>query len=126
MAQAPLQIAVVDDFPEDRAAIRRALRIGLERHFVCHEATTGEEALHLCRPAQADGTLALDVLLLDLNLPDLNGIEILAQLKGDLAILPLPVVILTGTLRESEARAALAAGAQDFIAKAQKIGRAHV
>ena len=127
MGQAPLHIGIVDDFPEDREAIRRALRKGLDRHFVCHEANTGEEALQLCGSPGLDGGLTdslvgtppLDVLILDLNLPDMNGIEILHQLKGDLAILPLPVVVLTGTLRESEALAALAAGAQDFIAKSQ-------
>lgn len=119
MAQAPLQVGIVDDFPEDREAIRRALRKGLARHFVCHEATNGEETLRLFSPAGLDGAPTLDILLLDLNLPGMNGIEILHQLKGDLAILPLPVVILTGTMRESEALAALAAGAQDFIAKSQ-------
>ncbi len=119
MAQTALHIAIVDDFPEDREAIRRALRKGLERHFICHEATNGAEALQLFTPAQSADQPALDILLLDLNLPDLNGIEILRELKGDLPSLPLPVVVLTGTLREVEAHAALAAGAQDFIAKSQ-------
>lgn len=119
MAQAPLHIAIVDDFPEDREAIRRALRKGLERHFICHEAANGTEALELCQGAQRGDRPKLDILLLDLNLPDLNGLELLHELKGELAILPLPVVVLTGTPREREARAALAAGAQDFIAKSQ-------
>lgn len=119
MAQAPLHIAIVDDFPEDREAIRRALRKGLERHFICHEAANGTEALELCQGALHGDQPKLDILLLDLNLPDLNGLELLHELKGELAILPLPVVVLTGTPRETEARAALAAGAQDFIAKSQ-------
>lgn len=118
MSQPPLQLLIVDDFAEDRAVLRRSLLKGLERRLVCHEATNGEEAIEAY--AQAHTTLApLDLLLLDLNLPDMNGLEILQELKGAHNRLPIPVVVLTGTPREEEARAALAAGAQDFIAKSQ-------
>lgn len=118
MNYSPLQFVIVDDFDEDRAAIRRALRKGMERHFICHEARNGEEVLQIY--AQAPTTMpALDLMLLDLNLPDMNGLEILQELQGGRASLPFPVVVLTGAPREEEARAALAAGAQDFIAKSQ-------
>ena len=118
MTHPPLQLVIVDDFAEDRAAIRRALLQGLERRLVWHEAANGEEALRLCMPPRPLGA-ALDILLLDLNLPDMNGLEILQELKGEQASLPFPVVVLTGAPREEEARAALAVGAQDFIAKSQ-------
>jgi len=119
MAQAPLQIAIVDDFPADREAIRRALDKGLERHFICHEVANGVAALELCHSAQRGDHPKLDILLLDLNLPDLNGLALLRELKGQQVVLPLPVVVLTSTPRETEARAALTVGAQDFIAKSQ-------
>lgn len=118
MSQPPLQFLIVDDFAEDRAVLRRSLLKGLERRIVCYEATNGEEALEAY--AQAHATPApLDLLLLDLNLPDMNGLEILQELKGKHNRLPVPVVVLTGAPREEEARAALIAGAQDFIAKSQ-------
>lgn len=118
MSQPPLQLLIVDDFAEDRDMIRRCLLKGLECRLLCHEAATGEAALQLYMEVQATAA-SFDILLLDLNLPDMNGLEILQELKGDHAILPLPVVVLTGAPRDEEARAALAAGAQDFIAKSQ-------
>lgn len=118
MTYPPLQLVIVDDFDEDRAIIRRALRKGLDRHFICHEASNGEEALQVYAQTASDSP-ALDIMLLDLNLPDMNGLELLQELQGDRASLPFPVVVLTGAPREEEARAALAAGAQDFLAKSQ-------
>lgn len=118
MTYSPLQLVIVDDFDEDRAVIRRTLRKGMERHFICHEASNGEEALQL-HAQTATVMPAFDLMLLDLNLPDLNGLEVLQELQGGRASLPFPVVVLTGAPHEEAARAALAAGAQDFIAKSQ-------
>ena len=119
MVQATLQIAVVDNFSEARTAICCALRQGLDRHVVCYEAANGAAALRLCARSASARTQPLDLLVITLNLSDLNGTEILHALKGDQAILPLPVVVLADRWCESEALAALAAGAQDFIAKSQ-------
>lgn len=116
MAQPPLQVVIIDDSPEDRALMRRALLTGSERRFVFHEAGKGEPGLELCH--QVKNTAAA-IVLLDLNLPGMNGLEVLETLKGGANIVPLPVVVLTGGVTDWEAEEALAMGAQDFIAKSQ-------
>lgn len=116
MAQAPLQVVIIDDSPEDRALMRRALLTGSERRFVFHEAEKGEPGLELCHQVKAEPAA---IVLLDLNLPGMNGLEVLEALKDGANIVPLPVVVLTGGVTDREAEEALAMGAQDFIAKSQ-------
>ncbi|NJN97230.1 MAG: response regulator [Anaerolineales bacterium] len=116
MAQSPLQVVIIDDSPEDRALMRRALLTGSERRFVFHEADKGEPGLELCHQLKSPPAA---IVLLDLNLPGMNGLEVLETLKDGASIVPLPVVVLTGGVTDREAEEALAMGAQDFIAKSQ-------
>lgn len=119
MSQEPLQIAIVDDFSPDRQTIRRILRKGLKQKFIDHEGALGADALRLCATLAPTPPSPTTILLLDLGLPDMNGLDVLKKLKGNLAMLPLPVVVLTGSLRDADIEVVLAAGAQDFIAKSE-------
>ena len=104
MTQAPL-VLLVDDEP----AIRRLLRTSLAAQgYRTLEAATGAEALALA------GGSGIDVVLLDLGLPDLDGIEVLKRMR---AASPVPVIVLTSREDERTKVAALDLGADDYITK---------
>lgn len=104
------RILVVDDEPQIRRFLRPALTAA---GYDVIEAENGAEAL------KAVATAAPDVLILDLGLPDMDGKEVIANLRGWSAI---PIVILSARDRESEKIAALDLGADDYIEKPFGIG----
>jgi two-component system, OmpR family, KDP operon response regulator KdpE len=94
---------------DDEVQIRRLLRVSLETQgFVVHVAATGEEGLRLVLGKKPD------VVLLDLGLPDRDGTEILAELRGWSSI---PVIILSVRNAEEEIVRLLDAGADDYVVK---------
>lgn len=106
MNQPAIRILVVDDEP----AIRRALRAPLmELGFQIAEAARGEEALQALRSS------TYDVVLLDVNMPGLGGIETLRRIRS---FAPrLPVLILTVRDQEEDKVEALDLGADDYVTK---------
>lgn len=104
------RILVVDDEPQ----IQRFLKPSLSAAgYEVVEAATGAEAL------KAVATQAPDLVILDLGLPDMDGKEVIASLRGWSDI---PIVILSARDRESEKIAALDLGADDYIEKPFGIG----
>jgi two-component system KDP operon response regulator KdpE len=104
------RILVVDDEPQ----ILRFLRPALEAAgYEMIEAGTGTEALRKA------ATLAPDVMILDLGLPDMDGKEVVSRLR---AFADLPILILSARDRESEKIAALDLGADDYVEKPFRIG----
>jgi two-component system KDP operon response regulator KdpE len=105
MTQDAARILVVDD----DAQIRRALRTNLHvRGYDVIEAGTGEDALR----AVADHKP--DVILLDLGLPGIDGIDVLHGLRG---WTDTPVIVLTARDQEADKVEALDAGADDYVTK---------
>jgi two-component system KDP operon response regulator KdpE len=106
MMQSAIRILVVDDEP----AIRRALRPPLvELGFQVAEASRGEEALQALRTAPHD------VVLLDINMPGIGGIETLKRIRS---FAPrLPVLMLTVRDDEEDKVEALELGADDYVTK---------
>jgi two-component system KDP operon response regulator KdpE len=106
MNQQAIRILVVDDEP----AIRRALRPPLvELGFQIAEASRGEEALQALRAA------APDVVLLDVNMPGIGGIETLRRIRS--ASPRLPIIMLTVRDQEEDKVVALDLGADDYVTK---------
>ncbi len=98
-------VLVIDDEPQ----IRRLLRVTLEAGgYRVAEAATGEDGI--VQTAQRRP----DVVILDLGLPDLSGVEVLQRLREWSRV---PVVILSVLDREEEKVAALDAGADDYVTK---------
>jgi CheY-like chemotaxis protein len=97
---------------EDNETIRRAFGILLEESgYTVREAATGqkalEEAVRSCP----------DLVLMDLGLPDLNGLEVTRRLKADPRTSRTVVVAITGRALETDQAACLAAGCDGYIAK---------
>lgn len=97
---------------EDDAGVCRLLRHTLAREdFNLQIVTTGKEGLDLAREFHPV------LILLDLGLPDINGLEVCRRLKSDPKTRHLPVIILTGNDKESDIVTGLEIGADDYIIK---------
>jgi two-component system KDP operon response regulator KdpE len=94
---------------EDDAPLRRALRTSLRaRDLDVHESASGEDALVVAADRRPD------IVLLDLGLPGIDGIETLTRLR---AFTDVPVIVLTARERAADKVAALDAGADDYVTK---------
>lgn len=105
MSEGGPRILVVDD----ERAIRRYLRTSLGAHgYTVYEAATGQEAL------AAVASERPDMVILDLGLPDMDGVEVTRRLREWTNV---PILVLSIREREVDKVAALDAGADDFLTK---------
>jgi two-component system, OmpR family, KDP operon response regulator KdpE len=104
------RVLVVDDEPQIQRFLKPALNAA---GYDVVAAANGAEAL------KAMATVAPDVIILDLGLPDVDGTEIIASIRGWSDI---PIIILSARDRESEKIAALDLGADDYVEKPFGIG----
>jgi two-component system, OmpR family, KDP operon response regulator KdpE len=99
------RVLVVDDEPQ----ILRALRINLRvRQYEVHTAATGAEALTVAAAHPPD------LVILDLGLPDMEGVDVIAGLRGWTAA---PIIVLSGRADSADKVEALDAGADDYVTK---------
>ena len=99
------RVLVVDDEPQ----IRRALAVNLKaRGYDVDQAASGEEALHLAAARHPD------VVLLDLGLPGVDGLDVIRGLRGWTTV---PIVVLSVREAEADKVAALDLGADDYLTK---------
>ncbi len=114
LSQKPMRVLIVDDNPLDRAEAKAALLNGSRRRYQFIEASSADEALRMCAQSPLP-----DCIVLDLGLTDTDDFEVLKSLpRGDDNLLNVPVVVLTGSTELGLNRAALRAGAQDYVGKA--------
>ena len=98
-------VLVIDDEPQ----ILRALRINLRvRQYDVHTAGTGSEALELA------ARYPPDLVILDLGLPDLDGVDVIGGLRGWTEA---PIIVLSGRADSTDKVEALDAGADDYVTK---------
>jgi chemotaxis family two-component system response regulator Rcp1 len=98
----PIQILLVEDSPSDAAMTIEAMHEGRIVNQV-HVATDGEVAMaFLRRQGPYADALRPDLILLDLNLPRMDGREVLREVKGDLNLQAIPVVVLTTSAAEAD------------------------
>ena len=96
---------------EDEFINREILKANLDQYYDILLAETGEQALSVAE-AEAD---TLSLVLLDLNLPDMHGMDILRRMKEDDRFSRIPVIVLTS---DTDAEVdSLNSGANDFISK---------
>lgn len=97
---------------EDNETIRHAFRILLEDSgYAVEEAESGQEAIDRAVAAPPS------VVLLDLGLPDINGLDVTRRLRATDATRDVPVVALTGRALETDEQACLDAGCTAYLSK---------
>ena len=106
-----LDLLIVDDSPVTRKMVRRAVGLcGLDIGTV-HEAGNGEEALAQMSQHQVDLVLA------DINMPVMNGMELVERMSQDPVLAKIPVVIVATPLSEQRVERLLDIGARAYLAK---------
>jgi two-component system, response regulator len=105
-------IFIVDDSPTDIELTTIALE-ATGRETVVRSATDGKSALAMLR----NGLGVPALILLDLKMPGMGGIEVLREIRADDRLRELPVVVVTSSALESDRVDAIAAGASGYIQK---------
>ncbi len=106
----PVVVVIEDDPP-----IRRFLRTGLSTHgFIVFEADNGRQGI-----VEA-GVRKPDLIILDLGLPDVDGVEVIRAIREWSAM---PIIILSARSAEQSKIEALDAGADDYLTKPLRFGR---
>ncbi len=109
------QVVIVEDNPADIALIQATLR-GHSAETVTTVARDGEEAVQLLE-SMADRRLEPDLILLDLNLPNRDGHEVLAFLRAHARLRTTPVAIFTSSDRPEDRNKAYSMGADCYVLK---------
>ncbi len=112
-----LKVLLVEDNPDDVLITERALEKG-DAKCELFVARDGEEALDfLRRKGKFKDAPRPDLILLDLNLPKINGLEVLAEIKRDNQLRRIPVIVLTVSDAEEDMVRAYDSGASGYITK---------
>ena len=114
----PFEILVIDDEPGDVGLTKLALEQG---KLACNItiANDGIVALELLKSDKpnAAGRYVPDLILLDLNMPRVPGLEVLRTVRADQRLSIIPVVILTTSAAETDIKRAYASGASGYVVK---------
>jgi len=103
-----VKLLIVDDIADNRAVLSRRFA---KRGFVVVEADCGAEALRLVQQQ------TFDVVLLDVMMPDMDGLDVLRQLRKKFSPSLLPVVMVTAKTQSEDIVEALKNGANDYVTK---------
>lgn len=115
MEKTPSKILVADDDADDRAILQDAMKELKAPEVLCF-AQNGEDALRLLgNDFNADYKPAL--IILDLNMPKLNGTETLRRIKSDDRFKTVPVIIYSTSLNPMEKDKCMLLGAHSYITK---------
>ncbi len=104
-------VLVVDDSSAMRAVIKKIIAMSGFKMDECWEAGSGKEALETLSHAW------VDVIISDINMPEMNGLELIGRLKGDELYKEIPVIIVSTEGSAERMREAFVQGAQGFIKK---------
>ena len=102
------KVLVVEDNPVNRRLLEFLLR---SQGYQVSEATTAQEAFELLKSER------IDLILMDVQLPGIDGLEATKQLKADLRTSDIPVVAVTSYAMKGDREKALAAGCVSYITK---------
>jgi two-component system chemotaxis response regulator CheY len=106
---ADLKFQIVDDFSTMRRIVRNLLKEA--GHANADEAEDGVVALQKLRGG------AFDFVVSDINMPNMNGFELLSQIRADPALKSLPVLMITAEARKEDIVMAAQSGASGYIVK---------
>jgi two-component system chemotaxis response regulator CheY len=106
-----IRTLIVDDSSVMRKIVERSLRQAGLDSMVVYEAGSGTEGLDLLKAKQ------VDLILSDINMPSMDGLEFLRQLRAQNLAPGVPVVMITTESSEEHVKQAILAGAQGYIRK---------
>lgn len=123
VAAQAIEILLVEDDPGDELLTREVL-VGRKLSNRLHVVRDGEEALDFLyrRGMHADAPGA-DLILLDLNLPKYDGLQVLERIKSDPELAPVPVVILTTSAAEEDIMRSYQLHANAYVTKPVDVGQ---
>jgi len=112
-----VDVLLVEDDPGDVLMTREAFE-HYEIRGTLHVVSDGEQAMQFLRKAGDYADVPTPgLILLDLNLPRRNGLEVLAEIKSDATLLPIPVVVLTTSQAEEDIVRSYSLHANAYISK---------
>jgi diguanylate cyclase (GGDEF)-like protein len=101
------RILIIDDDPD----IRDVLDLSLSEHYAIFEAANGKEGLEMVKAKNPD------LIITDYNMPVMNGPEFCRQLRHDILLRHLPVIMLTGKGETKDMVTGIESGADDYLVK---------
>ena len=104
----PARILIVDDDPDTVFILSRHLQ---REGFVAIEALCGADCLRIARETE------VDVILLDLMMPGMDGFQVCREIKGDPKTAEIPVILITGRTDVEARREGIRLGASEFLTK---------
>ncbi len=104
-------VLVVDDSSTMRAVVKKAIRVSGFTLGTCLEASDGKEALEVLQQNW------IDLVLTDINMPNMNGLELVSKMKENDMFKSIPVVIVTTEGSEKRIRESMDLGAKGYIRK---------
>ena len=104
----PMRILIVED---DDASLYLAKRVAEHMGHTVLSASDGVQALATARSER------LDLLLLDLRMPGISGLQVVRELRADPSLRTLPVIAVSADASTDDREAAMSAGCDDFVAK---------
>jgi two-component system cell cycle response regulator DivK len=104
-----IQLLYVED--NDDNAFMLQMRFELLEQFQLHIAVNGHDGIEAAR------TMAPDLILMDIDLPDLDGLEVTRRLKADAGTADIPIIAVTAHAMTGDREKALAAGCDEFDTK---------
>ncbi|HMB96490.1 MAG TPA: diguanylate cyclase [Tepidisphaeraceae bacterium] len=104
----PQSVLIIDDSPAIHTLLHARLR---DEPVALHSANSGDEGLAMA------SSLAPDLILLDVDMPDPNGFEVCRRIKSDPKLAATPIIFLTGAATTDQKIQGLELGAMDYITK---------
>ena len=102
------RILIVEDNPRNLKLVRDVLQV---KGYVTMEAGTAEEGVRIAAEQMPD------LVLMDIHLPGMNGIEALRVLRGDPATAAIPVIAVTASVMQDDRRMIMEAGFNAYVGK---------
>lgn len=112
-----IKVLLIEDNPGDVRLLEEAFK-ELDANILIQVARDGAEGLEMVLPSEVTPKMSYpDLILLDLNLPKINGHDVLSRIKSDPSTSQIPVIVLTSSRAESDVRRAYQAHANAYLKK---------